>query len=375
MKQLPALLTLVVSSLLTVSCGNTSVAGATSETTNGIATVVVSSTGYAVKGAHVYISPAEELRAPESQDRLPLATTGKDGSFNIAQTAQNDFIVEVKDSAGNRAMGRFVYDQTEKKHVLLGQANLQLQPAGKIYGDIFKRAGQKVSVQIFGLHREVTYSSEDTVAHFSIDSLPAGMLKVKISSDDEIIAIDSVTVTPNGLKNVGVFRTKDFPTTQTDSAIVRQILDLNGKTTVSVSSVAPNMKEGKITELILDNLNLDTIPVSIGKLRLTELSLGSNNIAHLPAELFDISPLTYLDLSGNPLVAIPDNIVKLQSLVTLDIENIGLTSLPLSIIKTDIEYLFINGNKLNAKALPWEIREWINKYAMDKGWSEKQTYE
>ncbi len=376
MKQLQLLLAFVISSLVTVSCSNPpSVAGATSETTNGISTIVVSSTGYAIKGAEVFIAKADDLRLPGSENRSATALTGDDGKFTIAKQDEVDFIVEVKDSLGNRAMGRFAYDQTEKKHSLVGQANLQLQPTGKIFGDILKLPEQTVTVQIFGLHRVVEFTNADTISHFSIDSLPAGTITIKITADGEEVASDDFTITPKGITNAGVFRTKEFTTDLTDSAIVRSILDLNGKTSVSVESVAPNMKDGKILELMFDNLNLDTIPPVIGKLRLTELSLGSNSIRSLPNEIFKIAQLNYLDISNNPLMSISDDIVSLQSLKTLDIENIGVTTLPISITKSSIEFLFINGNSLDSKTLQPEIVEWINKCAMDKGWSDKQDYE
>ncbi len=110
-----------------------------------------------------------------------------------------------------------------------------------------------------------------------------------------------------------------------DTAIVREILDLNGLPTVAVATVA-----------------------------------GGTS-----------SRITYLNLSGRNLVALTNRIARLDSLSELYLSNNRLSSLPDSIVRlTRLTILTVGHNRLCS--VPAQIAAWITLYVTVPGWESTQ---
>jgi Leucine-rich repeat (LRR) protein len=89
----------------------------------------------------------------------------------------------------------------------------------------------------------------------------------------------------------------------------------------------PNLRQ-----LSLDNNLLETLPPEIGNLAALELlSLAGNHLTALPPEIGQLSRLNRLKLGGNQLATLPDEIANLQSLVYLDLSFNNFRHLPTSL--------------------------------------------
>jgi hypothetical protein len=139
-----------------------------------------------------------------------------------------------------------------------------------------------------------------------------------------------------------------------DSAVVRLILDLNGRQDKTVESVSAN-SAGRIVQLHLQYLGLDTLPPEVGRLSaLTHLGLDRNDLASLPAEIGRLSSLASLYLDNNRLTALPDEIGDLDSLRWLIAFGNALASVPPAIGRLSaLFFLQLDGNRLTS--LPPEI--------------------
>lgn len=358
------LLSLASLAVITVSCGNTTVAGATSETTNGIQIAVVSSTGAKVSGASVYLAKANEVRALNNFDTLPVAKTDQSGFFKLETLDTVDYIIEVSDTSGHRAMSRITYNSTLRSHVVDRHIELHLAPIGRLFGTVEKIPGQKVYIQAYGLRRII---ETDSTGYFSFKDLPAGDVRIKITTGTEIVSEDPFSVKSNKGTDAGTYTIGT-----TDEQIVRYILDLNGRQDISVDSVTERQgKNHRITSLDLDSMGINTLPKEIGKLRLTSLTLSRNNLTYVPEELFDLTRLDYLDLSGNKLTSISESIFRLHECSNLDIGENELTSLPNSIVNMEnLENVYLNYNHLIH--LPAHIKDWVDSNSDDDGWEKTQ---
>ncbi|GAB3699081.1 hypothetical protein GCM10027592_24740 [Spirosoma flavus] len=84
----------------------------------------------------------------------------------------------------------------------------------------------------------------------------------------------------------------------------------------------------QLTELRIENLKLDRLPVRIGALRqLKSLSLNNCGLESLPADISQLTALQELRLDGNKLVRLPD-LGQMHSLNQLNVIGNQLTTLP-----------------------------------------------
>ncbi|MFH1761707.1 MAG: LamG-like jellyroll fold domain-containing protein [bacterium] len=113
-----------------------------------------------------------------------------------------------------------------------------------------------------------------------------------------------------------------------DSAVVRNILDIHGYTTTSVASIT-TITSNRITGLNLSSKNIDYLPTDICHLNhLKNLNVSSNNLTYLPQTIRYLVALQELDASNNDLTQLPDEICELTSLGELKVNGNDLTSLP-----------------------------------------------
>lgn len=101
-----------------------------------------------------------------------------------------------------------------------------------------------------------------------------------------------------------------------------------------------------LSELILSNNLLQTIPNSIGNIvSLRILDLHNNKLNTLPESIGNLINLISLDLENNSLITLPESLVNLPKLKTLDLTNNKLIKLPNQMTKlTSLKNLFVNDN-------------------------------
>ncbi len=353
---------------LTYSCGSgPDIAGATSETTNGmIVSFVVNSEGNAVANAQVFYTPADSVKAPEEAKRIPRTLTDSKGRFILEGLDKISYTIEVIDSEDNAAMAVVVYDTISETHFISENNRLQLKPSGGLFGRVETSSTERVYVQLYGLHRTVTV---DSSGYFSFNTLPEGPVSLRIISDTaELFNKETFLIESGRNTDCGIFRTNS--TYQKDSLIVRRFLDAND-ITKSVSSVTKK-KQNRITQIKLDSIKLDTFLPELTSLQLTELSLACTELKRIPQEIGNLTKLSYLDISGNELDVLPETISKLESCEALDIGDNMLTSLPSSIVHMKkIKSLYLNDNYFKEN-LPLYLKEWIDTYSDDNRWFLKQ---
>ena len=103
-----------------------------------------------------------------------------------------------------------------------------------------------------------------------------------------------------------------------------------------------------LSYLALWNNQLTSIPAAIGNLTsLSDLNLGNNQLSTLPAEIWNLTNLSSLNLYHNQLTSIPAAIANLTSLSSLNLRDNQLTSIPLEIWNlTNLDWLNLEGNQL-----------------------------
>jgi hypothetical protein len=186
----------------------------------------------------------------------------------------------------------------------------------------------------------------------------------------------------------------DYPC---DSAVVRLILDANGRRDKEVSDVA-RMSGGRIDGLSMQYLGLDTLPPVLGRLSalrhlgldrnelpalpreigqltsLVSLQLDNNRLASLPPEIGHLDSLQWLILFSNLLTAVPPTIGRLSSLRYLRLEDNRLAELPEEIGRltlAPVEGLDVRNNRLCHPSD--SVATWVNWYSVDPGWKSTQT--
>jgi hypothetical protein len=101
-----------------------------------------------------------------------------------------------------------------------------------------------------------------------------------------------------------------------------------------------------LSELILSNNLLQTIPNSIGNIiSLKILDLHNNKLNSLPESIGNLVNLISLDLDDNSLITLPESLVNLSKLKTLGLTNNKVIKLPNQMTKlTSLKNLFVNDN-------------------------------
>ena len=103
-----------------------------------------------------------------------------------------------------------------------------------------------------------------------------------------------------------------------------------------------------LTQLILSDNQLSTLPTEIGRLQaLTQLDLMYNQLTTLPAGIGKLQALTLLFLSHNQLTTLPAEIGSLQTLQVLSLSYNQLTTVPVEIGELQaLTWLYLRHNQL-----------------------------
>ena len=102
-----------------------------------------------------------------------------------------------------------------------------------------------------------------------------------------------------------------------------------------------------LEELIINNNEITSIPISIGLLRnLKVLIADENKIDSLPASIGSCSQLRILSLSQNQLHSLPDEVGRISQLTVLNLSGNRLNYLPFSFLKlTQLKALWLSKNQ------------------------------
>ena len=102
------------------------------------------------------------------------------------------------------------------------------------------------------------------------------------------------------------------------------------------------------TNLILDDLQLRSIPACIGEIsHLQILTLSANNLSKLPLTLSRLRRLRRIDLSGNEFREVPDCVTSLSNLIQLDLQFNQISFLSESFTNLEkLQILNLSGNTL-----------------------------
>lgn len=102
-----------------------------------------------------------------------------------------------------------------------------------------------------------------------------------------------------------------------------------------------------LEELIINNNQITSIPISIGLLRnLKVLIADENKIDSLPASIGSCSQLRILSLSQNQLHSLPDEVGRISQLTVLNLSGNRLNYLPFSFLKlTQLKALWLSKNQ------------------------------
>lgn len=102
-----------------------------------------------------------------------------------------------------------------------------------------------------------------------------------------------------------------------------------------------------LEELIINNNEITSIPISIGLLReLKVLIADENKIESLPVSIGSCSKLRILSLSQNQLQSLPDEVGRIAELAVLNLSSNRLNHLPFSFLKlTQLKALWLSKNQ------------------------------
>jgi len=142
---------------------------------------------------------------------------------------------------------------------------------------------------------------------------------------------------------------------ETDTLIVRQLLDHAGISRSATEVTVRGEGNGRVIILLLENLSLTQLPAEIGDLDALEaLSLDNNNLKTLPAEICRLQALEVLSLEGNGFMQVPQEISRLKALQYLWLSRNLLTSVPGWIAELpSLTHVYLDRNRITALPAPF----------------------
>lgn len=132
-----------------------------------------------------------------------------------------------------------------------------------------------------------------------------------------------------------------------------KVLDLSGKNLTKVTSDIYGKTD--VTDLILSNNNIKSLPSEMGKMTKVILFKIDHNILEgsLIGEIRQMSNLKTLDVSHNNMTGVPAEIGQLSKLETLNYSYNNITGLPneLTNLKNSLKNFDLTGNPLSTETI------------------------
>lgn len=220
--------------LLLASCGlDRTAGGSTSETSNGVAVLVLDQAGEPVAGVRVRIRPTDYLAGGAP------ATSDPSAGYIDTVTDDSGFVRLPKHLPSVRieAFGRHGVGQGQVDSGMGAAAAVQLADPIEIKGNIVLQDGDgRARVQVRGLEHAVW---TDSLGNFALDSLPAGQIKIRAwVPHSGRTAENHFFVSAGIVADVGVLVPQPDQATWTDSIrVFLNTKDGNAATTTEVDSV------------------------------------------------------------------------------------------------------------------------------------------
>ncbi len=366
-------------SIFMESCSNNSdVSGTGSQAGNAKAfTVINDGNSTIVSGASVLIRQADQL-SDTVQDTTHVSwTSDSSGRFLVDLLPPNTFwIIEARLDTTIAATLQVSVDASGK--IISTSDTFRLKPFVSVTGMIDVSGiphGSPVYVRFYGIGRAVPV---DTSGKFTANRIPQGDFKFEIFAsgipgDTAHRPIeDSLHVGPMDTLNAGNFLFQGE--IWKDTLLVRNLLNSNGDTAASVSSVIDTAADGHINYLHLSGIGFSTLLPELARLRLDSLRIDSTDIDVLSFDFSGMPGLKVLRLNGNKLTSLPPTIGALRQLRILDISNNVIDNLPQQItLLTHLDSLMIDNNKLApVNTLDPALVLWIDTSSTDKNWQNTQ---
>jgi hypothetical protein len=353
---------------------------------------VVGTSGVPIPGATVRVRPVNYLSGDSAGPGSSVASlaisavdavTDSAGNFVIDSIANGTFSLEVVGDDGQGALTSFAVTSAGSKIVVPTET---LEPLAEFTGSltIDDPAGitqvWQASIQVRDLE---IFTKPDSLGHFSI-ALPAGDHRIRFSLDSAIFDKVEVAITAHAgeRKDIGSFilhavRPPFTPCTDgsCDSMVLRDFLKTVTKKTLKFDSVAV-FRNGRLAELTLDDLYLDSLPFSFAQFSALEvLRMNYSHFPSLPRCIGYMRNLRVLYLERNHMTSLDESLGLLTKIDTLDISGNLLYSLPKSIVNLRPKWLHVGYNYFNfLYPLPSPQTAWVNTYD-PHGWATQRKVE
>ena len=210
--------------------------------------------------------------------------------------------------------------------------------------------GDLDSLSYLNLENNILESLPDTICSLSLDELEL--------NNNSICQVSSIPECVSQFYDIMDQNCIAYPD-ENDTDFLIELMNMNAINDTTFDLIYNNrvtweikLDEGslvqRIVKLDLDNLALDTIPISIGNLEyLRWIELENNNLTAIPEQFGSLIELWYLDIYNNNISDIPVSLQNLSNLRELYIYNNNIEELDLNFsYLVNLEKLWINNNQI-----------------------------
>ena len=259
-------------------------------------------------------------------------STDARGFYAIDSVEPGEYRIEI--TAENSAQRAVVEASVSGTSGMLQVEKAGVRVPGALEGRLVQGGNPVVGawVHVYGMQRSAV---TDAAGRLAFVDLPEGVYGLIIRYRKpyglvESLALPYVAIEAGKLNDLGSLELPGgCETAACDSLVVRYLLDANGQGAIPIDSVSKwNAETGRIEELDLSGMGMDSLPYIQDLAALKQLNLDNNGLAYLPPEVTDLPQLEYLSLNRNRLRTLPREIGNLKSLIGLHVYANFIDTLP-----------------------------------------------